>query len=152
MSQAVTPQNLANSASEFAPLFVRESMSSWNVLCKLIANEVATTYGQEEDAIRIFVLDSNTGNNDEDVAIFFPVVAKNTEEGIKDREASTSRPELAMAQLQDKEDVENKEARGSGTYRISTSTGKTTVYGTAGVNTDVFGTTQYILKIAVVVN
>lgn len=55
-----------------------------------------------------------------------------------------SRPELAMVQLQDTEDILEKVARGSGSYRVSSSTGKITVYGTSGINTDIFRTTQYI--------
>ncbi len=57
------------------------------------------------------------------VSNFFPVVAKNTE------------------------DVIEKVARGSGSFRKSTSTGKVTVYGTSGMNTGIFGTTQFILKL-----
>ena len=60
-----------------------------------------------------------------------------------------SRPELAMAQLQDIEDILEKVTRGSGSYRVSSSTGKITVYGTCGINTGTFGTTQFILKIAI---
>ena len=54
-----------------------------------------------------------------------------------------------MAQLQDTEDVLEKVARGSGSYRVSSSTGETTVYGTCGINTGIYGTTQYILKLAI---
>ena len=54
-----------------------------------------------------------------------------------------------MAQLQDKEDVIEEVSRGSGSYRVSSSTGVTTVYGTAGINTGFFGITQYILKLAI---
>ena len=121
------------------------------MICKLIATELTQEYqyGIELDNIRVFVLDSNTGINDSVEAIYFPVVAKNTEEGVKDKETSTSRPELAMTQLQDTEDVLEKVARGSGSYRVSSSTGKITVYGTSGINTGTFGTTQYILKLAI---
>lgn len=151
MSKQVTPQNLTETAREFAPLFVNQSKDNWDLLCKLIATELTQEYqyGIELDNIRVFVLDSNTGTNDPVEAIYFPVVAKNTEEGIKEKEASTSRPELAMAQLQDTEDVLEKVARGSGSYRVSSSTGETTVYGTSGINTGTYGTTQYILKLAI---
>lgn len=54
-----------------------------------------------------------------------------------------------MAQLQDTEDILEKLARGYDSYRVSSSTGKITVYGTSGINTDIFRTTQYILKIAI---
>ena len=60
-----------------------------------------------------------------------------------------SRPELSVVQLQDTEDILEKVARGSGSYRVSGSTGKITVYGTSGINTGTFGTTQYILKPAI---
>ncbi len=149
MSKQVTPQTLTDSAREFAPLFVDQSKDNWDLLCKLIATELTQEYRIELDNIRVFVLDSNTGTNDPVEAIYFPVVAKNTEEGVKEKEASTSRPELAMAQLQDTEDVIEKVARGSGSYRVSSSTGKITVYGTSGINTGTFGTTQYILKLAI---
>lgn len=151
MSKPITPQNLAVSAREFAPLFVSQSKDNWDLLCKLIVTELTQEYqyGIEFDNIRVFVLDSNTGTNDPVEAIYFPVVAKNTEEGVSEKEASISRPELAMAQLQDTEDVLEKVARGSGSYRVSSSTGKTTVYGTSGINTGIYGTTQYILKLAV---
>lgn len=48
-----------------------------------------------------------------------------------------SRPELTMAQ--DTDDILEKIARGSGSYRVSSSTGRIIVY----------GTTQYILKFAI---
>lgn len=151
MSKQITPQTLTESAREFAPLFVNQSKHKWDLLCKLIAAELTQEYqyGIELDNIRVFILDSNTGTNDPVEAMYFPVIAKNTEEGVKDKEAAMSRPELAMAQLQDTEDVLEKVARGSGSYRVSSSTGKITVYGTSGINTGTFGTTQYILKLAI---
>ena len=151
MLKQVTPQNLTVSAREFAPLFVNQSKDNWDLLCKLIATELSQEYqyGIQINDIRVFVLDSNTGTNDPIEAIYFPVIAKNTEEGISEKEASTSRPELVMAQLQDTEDVLEKVARGSGTFRISSSTEKMTVYGTCGINTETYGTTQYILKLAI---
>ena len=39
------------------------------------------------------------------------------------------RPELAMAQLQDMEDIIDEVSRGSGSYRVSSSTGVSTIYG-----------------------
>lgn len=54
-----------------------------------------------------------------------------------------------MAQLQDTEDILEKVARGSDSYRVSSLTGKITVYGTSGINTNIFRTIQYILKIAI---
>jgi len=151
MSKQVTPQNLTESAREFAPLFVNQSKDNWDLICKLIATELTQEYqyGIELDNIRVFVLDSNTGTNDPVEAIYFPVIAKNTEEGVKEKEAAMSRPELTMAQLQDTEDILEKVARGSGSYRVSSSTGKITIYGTCGINTGTFGTTQYILKLAI---
>ena len=53
-----------------------------------------------------------------------------------------------MVQLQDTEDIIEKVARGCGSVRRSSSTGKVTVYGTYGINTGIFGTTQFILKFA----
>ena len=53
-----------------------------------------------------------------------------------------------MAQLQDTEDVIENVARGSGSFRRSSSTGKVTVYGTSEINTGIFGTSQFILKFA----
>ena len=151
MTKLITPQNLTESAREFAPLFVNQSKDNWDLICKLIATELTQEYqfDIELNNIRVFILNSNTGTNDPVESLYFPVVAKNTEEGVKEKEAAMSRPELAMAQVQDTEDVLEKVARGSGSYRVSSSTGKITVYGTSGINTDVFGTTQYILKIAI---
>lgn len=145
----VTPQNLAKSANEYAPLFVEEASDDWDTLCQLIATELGQNYKTDLDKIRVFVLKSNTGTNDDKEAVYFPVVAKNTKDGIKDKEASTSRPELAMAQLQDMDDVIDQVSRGSGSYRVSSSTGISTFYGTAGINKGYFGTTQYILKLAI---
>ena len=68
---------------------------------------------------------------------------------MNEKEASTSRPELVIAQLQDTEDVLEKVARGSGSFHVSSFTGKTTFYGTFGINTGIYGTTQYILKLAI---
>ena len=149
MSKQVTPQTLTESAREFAPLFVNQSKDHWDLICKLIATELTQEYqyGIELNNIRVFILDSNTGINDPVESIYFPVVAKNTEEGVKEKEAAISPPELTMAQLQDTEDVLEKVARGSGSYRVSSSTGEITVYGTSGINTGTFGTTQYILNL-----
>ena len=145
----ITPQNLAKSANEYAPLFVEQSYDDWDTLCQLIATELGQNYKTDLDKIRVFVLKSNTGTNEESEAVYFPVVAKNTEDGVKDKEASTSRPELAMAQLQDMEDVIESVSRGSGSYRVSSSTGVSTIYGTSGINKGYFGTTQFILKLAI---
>lgn len=145
----LTPQNLAKSANEYAPLFVKESLDDWDTLCQLVATELGQIYKRDLDKIRVFVLKSNTGTNDESEAVYFPVVSKNTSEGVKDKEASTSRPELAMAQLQDMEDVIEKVSRGSGSYRVSSSTGVSTIYGTSGINKGYMGTTQFILKLAI---
>ena len=145
----LTPQNLAKSANEYAPLFVKESLDDWDTLCQLVATELGQIYKTDLEKIRVFVLKSNTGANDESEAVYFPVVSKNTSDGVKDKEASTSRPELAMAQLQDTEDIIDEVSRGSGSYRVSSSTGVSTIYGTSGINKGFIGTTQFILKLAI---
>lgn len=145
-TKVITPQNLAASAQEFAPLFSTTNKDAWDTLCELIANQLKTEY-PSGDKYRVFVLDSNTGVNDEE-SIYFPVVAKNTDDGIKDKEAVNSRAELAMAQLQDKDDVDDGLPRASGAARGSSSTGKFSVYGTCGI-TGIYGTTDYILKISI---
>ena len=142
----VTPQNLAASAQEFAPLFSSTNKEAWNTLTRLIATELKNQY-PSGNKYRVFVLDSNTGVNDEE-SIYFPVEAKNTDDGIKEKEAVNSRPELAMAQLQDKEDVEEKVARGSGASRLSSSTNSMSIYGTCGI-LGIYGTTEHILKISI---
>ena len=145
MNKEITPQNLAQSAEIFAPLFKSLEKKEWDTLCKLIANILQNEYPNAE-LPRVFVLNSNTGVNSAE-AMYMPVEAKNTEDGIKDKEAVSSRPELVMAQLQDKDDVLDKVSRGSGSYRVSSSTGKISFYGTAGILGE-YGTTEYILKIS----
>lgn len=145
-TKAITPQNLAASATEFAPLFSTTDKANWNTLCKLIGNQLKTEYANG-NKYRVFVLNSNTGVNDGE-SIYFPVEAKNTDDGIKDKEAVNSRAELAMAQLQDKDDVDDRLPRASGAARGSSSTGKFSVYGTCGI-TGIYGTTDYILKISI---
>lgn len=145
-TKAITPQNLAVSATEFAPLFATQKKETWDTLCELIVSQMKTEY-PNGDIYRCFVLDSNTGIND-GFSIFFPVVAKSKDIRIKESEAVNSRPELAMAQIQDQEDLDNRSPRASGSYRISSSTEEPSVYGTCGV-VGIFGTTEYILKLAI---
>ena len=145
-TKQITPQNLVNSAAEFAPLFSTTDKANWNTLCELIANQLKTEYPGAK-IYRVFCLNSNSGVNDGE-SIYYTVNGRNKEEDIKDKEAAVSRPELMMAALQDKEDVEDKTPRASGGARVSSSTNEPTVYGTSGI-IGVYGTTDDILKLAI---
>lgn len=146
----ITPTELAKTAQEFAPIFKDDNKDCWDQICRLIACQVADEYKVDKDRIRVFLLNANSGGNDTDDSKW-PVVARNTKEGIKDAELAISRTELRSI-VQDFEDIKDRVQRVSGSVRLSSSTKTNTTYGTSGVDTLGFGALSYVLKIAVKTN
>ena len=143
----ITPTELAKTAQEFAPIFKEDNKDGWEQICRLIACQVADEYKVDKDRIRVFLLNVNRGGNETEDSKW-PVVARNTKEGVRDAELAISRTELRSI-VQDFEDIKDRFQRASGSVRVSSSTKTNTSYGTSGVDTLGFGTLSYVLKIAV---
>ena len=143
----IDPTALAQTAQEFSPIFIDENEKGWDSICKLVATHVAQEYKVPKDRIRVFLLHANRGGNEIEDSLW-PVVAKNTEEGIKEVELAVSRGELRSI-VQDFEDIKDRVQRASGSVRKSTSTKRQTVYGTAGVDAFSTGTLSHVLKLAI---